>query len=535
MKTKKAAGYIRVSTTLQAEKGESLEIQTEKIKELAKFRNYKFTRIYADEGISGSTVKDRPGLQLCFEDVQNGKFDVLIVYSLSRFGRNARELLDNHNFLKELGIELLIVKENVDSSTTSGKLMLGLLSVLAEWEKDIIAERMIGGKIHKGRKGIPSSGSLPIGRKFNKETMQWSLDETVARDLQWAAREYLKRGSLRDIADEMTLKYNHPITYDNLRKTLKDRCGDNWTENLQGELFTYKIPRILDDETIKQIHDRISFNVINNRTDIKKKYLLSGFIFCEKCKRALVGQSQSRNRNYIYYRHSNRIDDKKCVPRPFNEINATKIEQAVFHTIFENIADVPSFEAAIAKSLPDKKNKAKLEAEINSDKKGLRRVNKELNKLVDLALKGTLTRETIKEKEKGLINQRDRLTETLDDNERRFKNMPDVDSVKKEADQIRRLLLEKYSGSQHFDNMTFEEKRELLHWLFDGSDPKGDRYGIYINKKGKRKNVTIDYFLYGRITGLRTLKGNDIDFDPGGSESDTNTIYNTKRVGYGRL
>jgi len=195
---KRAAGYIRVSTTLQAEKGESLEIQTEKIKELAKFRKYKFIRMYADEGVSGSTVKDRPGLQLCFEDVQNGKFDVLIVFSLSRFGRNARELLGNHNFLKELGIELLIVKENVDSSTTTGKLMLGLFSVLAEWEKDIIAERMLEGKISKARKGIPASGAYPIGRTFDKETLKWSLDETIAKALQWAASEYLNGGSLRD-------------------------------------------------------------------------------------------------------------------------------------------------------------------------------------------------------------------------------------------------------------------------------------------------------------------------------------------------
>lgn len=60
--------------------------------------------------------------------------------------------------------------------------------------------------------------------------------------------------------------------------------------------------------------------------------------------------------------------------------------------------------------------------------------------------------------------------------------------------------------------MTFEEKRELLHWLFDGYDHLGDRYGIYINKKGKGKDAMIDYFMYGRITGLRTLKGDDYDY-----------------------
>lgn len=530
MKQKKAAGYIRVSTTLQAEKGESLEIQSEKIKQLAKFHSYKFTKIYADEGVSGSTVKDRPGLQQCFEDVQNEKFDVLIVFSLSRFGRNARELLDNHNFLKELGIELLIVKENVDSSTTSGKLMLGLLSVLAEWEKDIIAERMLGGKIHKARKGIPTSGSYPIGRTFDKETQKWSLDTTVAQVLQWAASEYLNGQSLKELAEEVTSKHNYPITYDNLRRTLKEKCGDKWTVNFQGEEVTYEIPRILPDDIIKRVHDRLSFNANNNRKDVKDKYELSGFLFCEKCKRALVGQTQ--HGKFVYYRHSNRIDDTKCVPRPFNNINSKKIEEAVFQTIFENIVDVPSFEAAITESLPDEKTINKLKAEITKDKKTVKRISLELEQLVDLVLKGTLQHETIKKKETDLIMRRDTLQETLHGNQGLLKNMPDVTEVKKQAESIRRNLLMHYSGEQRLSKMSFEEKRRLLHWLFDGHDPSGDRYGIYINKKGKGKDAIIDYFLYGRVTGLRSIKGDNIDYTQG-DESITN--YNTKLAPFERL
>lgn len=233
-------------------------------------------------------------------------------------------------------------------------------------------------------------------------------------------------------------------------------------------LTTYlKIPQILPDDIIKRVHDRLAFNAINNRTDVKRKkrYLLSGFIFCEKCMRALVGQTQGEK---VYYRHSNRIDDTKCVPRPFNQINGKKIEEAVFLTIFENIEDVPSFEAAIAESLPDQKTIDKLKAEIARDKKALNRVESDLEKLVNFALEGTLQRETIQKREDELYKAKYKLTESLDSNQRRLKNMPDIDSMKEEADQIRRLLLEKYSGTQRYDNMTFEEKRELLHWLFDG-------------------------------------------------------------------
>jgi len=528
---RKGVGYIRVSTTLQAEEGASLEIQTKAIKESAKSHKYKLTKIYADEGISGSTVKDRPGIQQCFEDAQNGKFDVLIVFSLTRFGRNARELLDNHNFLKELGIELLILQENIDSSTTSGKLMLGMFSVLAEWEKDMIAERMFGGKVYKASQGIPTSGSLPIGRKYNKKKMKWKLDKIIAKDLQWAAGEYLKPGgTLKEIVKGLSF----PITVNNLRSALKDRCGDTWEENYKnGGTFTYKIPRILKDDIIKRIHERIDFNKKHNRTGIKNRYVLNGFIYCEKCNRGLTGQTQKRK--HIYYRHPfNLGNDHICVPKPFTQINGLEIEEAVLHTIFELIADEPKFEAAIAERLPEKKTKAKLEAEIESDKKALNHVNKELEKLVTAYREGTLTKETIRKTEEGLIKQQERLTESLIKKERRFKNLPDVDSVKKIADQIRRNLLEKYSGSRRLDNMTYEDKRDLLHWLFEGKDSYGDRYGIYITKKGIGKDATVDFLLYGRMMlGGSSVEETDVEsyipsLQPEGTPKLKRTRWNLK-------
>ena len=70
-----------------------------------------------------------------------------------------------------------------------------------------------------------------------------------------------------------------------------------------------------------------------------------------------------------------------------------------------------------------------------------------------------------------------------------------------------------YFGSmERLEAMTFDEKRELLHWLFDGIDSEGTLYGIYITTKAKG---TYDYFIYGRlIEGLRTVGGSDIDYYP---------------------
>jgi hypothetical protein len=58
--------------------------------------------------------------------------------------------------------------------------------------------------------------------------------------------------------------------------------------------------------------------------------------------------------------------------------------------------------------------------------------------------------------------------------------------------------------------MSFDEKKALLHWLFDGKDSKGTPYSIYVDKKKRGPGQEIDYFLYGKITGLRTIKGDNI-------------------------
>jgi hypothetical protein len=85
-------------------------------------------------------------------------------------------------------------------------------------------------------------------------------------------------------------------------------------------------------------------------------------------------------------------------------------------------------------------------------------------------------------------------------------------------------LLEQFTGKEHLQEMTFEDKRALLHWLFDGKDNKGKQYGIYVKKIGRKKDQKIDYFMYGRIVGLRTLKGNDINYIEDNNDYITNKL-----------
>jgi len=394
----KASGYIRVSTKGQVE-DESLSTQRESITRFAKQQGYKLTKIYADEGISGGSVEERHALLECLHDGQEGKFNVLIIHRLSRFGRNARELLHNHDQLKKAGVELRSISEGIDFGNKYGKAMLGMFAVMAELEKDIIRETMLENRIARGRRGIPTSGKLPYGPTFDKKTGMWKLNDDLAKKLQWAAEEYLNNGSLYDICKSF------PMSYANLVRTLTQCCSDTWTVSFQGEEpITYKVPRILSDDTIQRIKDRLEFNSTCNRTDVKNKYLLTGFIRCEHCRNTLGGQTQIHNGvEYKYYSHARGIQ-YKC--KAFSQIPLEAIERAVFKIIFENFCDVPSFEKAIAESMPDENMITDLKMKIKSGEKELIKIDRNLRKLVEIALAGTLKKETIRGKEQELLEEK---------------------------------------------------------------------------------------------------------------------------------
>jgi site-specific DNA recombinase len=500
----KAAVYIRVSSRDQVE-GESLITQKASIKAFAEQNKYELTEIYEDAGISGGSMKERHALLKCLQDGEAGKFTVLIVHRLSRFGRNCRELLNNYEELKKVGITLKSISEGLDFSSAYGNVMLIMLSAISQLEREVIKENTLENRIARGKRNIPTSGGRPpYGRTYNRKTGEWSVNQEPIRKVERAAIEYLNGGKAYEIVKSLNM------TSAGLLKLFKKSCGDTFTVRFKNQTpMKYEIPRLLPDATINLIHERIKFNMRNNRTDIPVKYVLSGYLRYDKCDSLLSGQNQKyKGKDFKYYTHPRLPEKAVC----FSSVPLQQIEKAVFETIFENIWDVPGFERAIADSMPDERLINELKSKITDSEQELKRISKELNKLVKLVLAGDLKGETIKSTETELLNKRTQTEEELNKTTIRLKSLPDIEEVKRQADTIRRQLLERYSWKERLMEMTYDEKRELLHFLFDGKDDKGNPFGIYIETRGKGKEKRIDYYMYGRLTGLRTLKGDDINF-----------------------
>lgn len=143
---KTAALYARVST-LDQDCGLQLE-------ELRHYASRRFGEVYefVDTGVSG-TERRRPQLDALMCDAWKGRFDAVVVWKFDRFGRSLKHLLDSLEEFHSLGIDFISLTEGIDTTTPTGKLVFSVTGAVAQFERDLIAERVRAGIAHARRMG----------------------------------------------------------------------------------------------------------------------------------------------------------------------------------------------------------------------------------------------------------------------------------------------------------------------------------------------------------------------------------------------
>ena len=170
--------YTRVSTSMQVD-GFSLDAQKEKLRRYAEFQDFMIAGEYSDEGKSGKNIEGRPEFQTMLNDISEGKDNVqyVLVFKLSRFGRNAADVLNSLQLMQDYGVNLICVEDGIDSSKDSGKLMISVLSAVAEIERENILVQTMEGRKQKAREGKWNGGFAPYGYELIDGELKIAEDE----------------------------------------------------------------------------------------------------------------------------------------------------------------------------------------------------------------------------------------------------------------------------------------------------------------------------------------------------------------------
>jgi DNA invertase Pin-like site-specific DNA recombinase len=154
-KGKRVAFYLRVSTG-----GQTVENQRLELAAAAEQRGWTVVELYSDNGFSGAKGRDkRPAFDRLCKDAVAGKFDIIAAWSVDRLGRSVLHLAQFVEDMRASGVGLFLLKQGLDSETPTGRAMLGMCSVFAELEREIIRER-----IHAGLSRARAKGTR-LGRK----------------------------------------------------------------------------------------------------------------------------------------------------------------------------------------------------------------------------------------------------------------------------------------------------------------------------------------------------------------------------------
>ena len=168
-KVKRAALYVRVSTD-----GQTVENQTQELRQIAERRGWEIVETYGDAGVSGSKGRDkRPGLDQLLKDASRRKFDVAMSWAIDRLGRSLIDLLGTVQHLEACGVDLYLDQQNIDTTTPAGKLMFQITGAFAEFERSMIRQRV--------KLGLKRA--VAQGRRLGRPPINDELERKARREL----------------------------------------------------------------------------------------------------------------------------------------------------------------------------------------------------------------------------------------------------------------------------------------------------------------------------------------------------------------
>ena len=406
--------YTRVSTTMQID-GYSLDAQKTKMKAFCDYNEYEIAGEYEDAGKSGKSIEGRVSFNQMMEDIKSGKDEVsyVLVFKLSRFGRNAADVLATLQVMQDFGVNLICVEDGIDSSKDAGKLMISVLSAVAEIERENIRVQTMEGRMQKAREGKWNGGFAPYGYSLIDGKLEVNEEEAVA--IRMIFDQYVNTDlGANGIAKYLENHGIHKIARQNGKNPLFDAAlirriiqnpvysgkisyGRRRTEKVHGTRNEYRQVKKDDYLLVDGLHEALVSEEVWEQAQVKvaaqaKKYekvnrdkrekihLLSGILKCPVCGAGMYGNKSIKKRkdgsnykDFYYYgcKHRNMTRGHKCDYK--KQVHEELLDASVAEVISKLVSN-PKFSDLIRNKINMEVDTSALDQEIENYKIQLRKL-----------------------------------------------------------------------------------------------------------------------------------------------------------------
>ncbi len=406
--------YTRVSTTMQID-GYSLDAQKTKMKAFCDYNEYEIAGEYEDAGKSGKSIEGRIAFNQMMDDIKSGKDEVsyVLVFKLSRFGRNAADVLATLQVMQDFGVNLICVEDGIDSSKDAGKLMISVLSAVAEIERENIRVQTMEGRMQKAREGKWNGGFAPYGYSLIDGKLEVNEEEAVA--IRMIFDQYVNTDlGANGIAKYLENHGIHKIARQNGKNPLFDAAlirriiqnpvysgkisyGRRRTEKVHGTRNEYRQVKKDDYLLVDGLHEALVSEEVWEQAQVKvaaqaKKYekvnrdkgerihLLSGILKCPVCGAGMYGNKSIKKRkdgsnykDFYYYgcKHRNMTRGHKCDYK--KQVHEEMLDASVAEVISKLVSN-PKFSDLIRNKINMEVDTSALDQEIANYEKQLRQL-----------------------------------------------------------------------------------------------------------------------------------------------------------------
>ena len=385
------------------------------MKAFCEYNEYVIAGEYEDAGKSGKSIEGRIAFNQMMDDIKSGKDAVsyVLVFKLSRFGRNAADVLATLQVMQDFGVNLISVEDGMDSSRDAGKLMISVLSAVAEIERENIRVQTMEGRMQKAREGKWNGGFAPYGYSLIDGKLEVNEEEAVA--IRMIFDQYVNTDlGANGIAKYLENHGIHKIARQNGKNPLFDAAlirriiqnpvysgkisyGRRRTEKVHGTRNEYRQVKKDDYLLVDGLHEALVSEEVWEQAQVKvaaqaKKYekvnrdkrekihLLSGILKCPVCGAGMYGNKSIKKRkdgsnykDFYYYgcKHRNMTRGHKCDYK--KQVHEEMLDASVAEVISKLVSN-PKFSDLIRNKINMEVDTSALDQEIENYKIQLRKL-----------------------------------------------------------------------------------------------------------------------------------------------------------------